>query len=378
MEFLKSLTSKYSITYIALLDTLAFILGNIFLYILFSIYTDINVYHLLILVVLSFWILGLDFHRWESLLWFLLITFLIFSEINNNYKLVIIVVSIIVLVIRLFLIRKNIKKNKDDYPQYPKFKNKMSAISKFLFVLPRILFLNISHYMFPLLFFWLPLIAFIHYLGFLEVSDLPRFVSIITLLGIMFGFFQYYFKRYKENIQKKYVSRMTDLVLHNNEFTFNNFKDFVSKKGLTEIDKLITKEKSAINQMKQFFYAQRRGMSINQFFMNITTQGSKDSIKFLELEDKAEESKKMKQLLEAYDKFFNHQKEKVIKNIDMKRLRNLSWFLMSNMNILSEGIATLGTMKLPEEKHEPENYEEYFEKTNHEILNKVFKDLIFN
>jgi hypothetical protein len=86
----------------------------------------------------------------------------------------------------------------------------------------------------------------------------------------------------------------------------------------------------------------------------------------------------MKQLLEAYDKFFNHQKEKVIKNIDMKRLRNLSWFLMSNMNILSEGIATLGTMKLPEEKHEPENYEEYFEKTNHEILNKVFKDLIFN
>jgi hypothetical protein len=291
MEFLKSLTSKYSITYIALLDTLAFILGNIFLYILFSIYTDINVYHLLILVVLSFWILGLDFHRWESLLWFLLITFLIFSEINNNYKLVIIVVSIIVLVIRLFLIRKNIKKNKDDYPQYPKFKNKMSAISKFLFVLPRILFLNISHYMFPLLFFWLPLIAFIHYLGFLEVSDLPRFVSIITLLGIMFGFFQYYFKRYKENIQKKYVSRMTDLVLHNNEFTFNNFKDFVSKKGLTEIDKLITKEKSAINQMKQFFYAQRRGMSINQFFMNITTQGSKDSIKFLELEDKAEEKK---------------------------------------------------------------------------------------
>jgi hypothetical protein len=330
------------------------------------------------LIFLSFWIIGLDFHRWESLGWFLLITFLIFTDIKYEYRLIIVAVIVIIFIVRLIYIRQDIKKNKDDYPHYPKFKNMFKAIGKFTLVLPRILFINISHYLFPLLFFWLAIMSIVYFSGYLELTNFGEFVNVITLVGIIFGFFQYYFKRYKENIQKKYVSRMTELVLHNNEFSFHNFQEFVSDKGLLEIDKLIKSKKSAVNQLKQFFYAQRRGMAINQFFMNITTQGSKDSIKFLELEDKAEENNKMKGLLEAYKKFFSHQKEKVIKNLDMKKLRSLSWFLMSNMNILSEGIATFRTMKLPEETHEPETYQEFFEKTNHEILNQVFTEIIFN
>ena len=253
----------------------------------------------------------------------------------------------------------------------PENNNRLRIIFMSIIVFPRLLFFNISHFLFPLLFIWISLLGVIYFLFSLTINNFNNFVGLVTLIGIIFGFFQYYVKGYKENVQKKLVQYLTKLSLPEDEFTLKDFKSFL--KPRTAYNNV----EDAILQVEDDFSTKsspRLRIGIEKLLSNMNL--SQSDVQFFKSLEKEMGIKGNKDnLIKAYKEFFEEKKIEFKTRIDKKKIKELMWLLMGNINILGETLVTLGTLDLPDK--EPESYDEFFKQASYEILNEVVTSFIF-
>jgi hypothetical protein len=320
--------------------------------------------------VLAFIIVGKNILHWKSYLWIVLISLLGIYPLPQEIKSVSIILLIAIPVICLYIYYSQPKKKKEVTKHVTGMKNKLRTWLMFALVFPRILFFNVAHYLFPLLFIWISIYGLVYLLGFLTIINFNVFISLMSLLGIIFGFFQYYIKRYRENIQNKLVKYVTKLTLPK-EFTIKEFKDFIEPKQDYKpiFDKIIK-----IETPKTFgMFRRTKLFQVDRMLQDL--QGSPSDIEvFNKLEKEIGGKTKLK---EAYREFFTYKKEENLKKLEKKNVKEFLWLLMGNINIISEDLIKLETLDLPEVDEEPETYSEFFTQTSYEILNEIFTRFIY-
>lgn len=386
MKFLRFLTSNYTQNIVTFLDNLSFIIGNFLLYILFSKYLtiessfivleqSINLQPLLFLIIsiIAFLIVGKNILHWKSYFWLVFILFIALLSVNLLIKSMSLILIIAIPIISLYWYYSQPKK-KEEFKQYAiGIKNKVKTYGMFCLVFPRILFFNVAHYLFPLLFIWIALYGLAYLFGFLTINDFNVFISLMSLLGIIFGFFQYYVKGYKKNIQDKLVKYVTKLTLPK-KFSIEDFKKYIKydNKYKSILDLIEKNEKpKPLPTIKHSQYYQ-----FNRILKDIQEQAHKSDMEIYKLlEEKLHGNKEL--LLEAYKGFFAHKKEEILDGLEKKKVREFIFLLLGNINILSESIVNLETMELPDKDKESETYSEFFTQTSYEILNDVFTKFIY-
>jgi hypothetical protein len=117
------------------------------------------------------------------------------------------------------------------------------------------------------------------------------------------------------------------------------------------------------------------GKEITQMFLNIQLPQQEDRTKFVLLETEMKKEDKYKDLVNIYSKFFEEKKKQLLNELNKKEINELTWLLLSNINLLDEAYSSLFTFEIPKKK--PENYEEFLIFTRYEILNKIIFEMIF-
>jgi len=386
MKFLRFLTSNYTQNIITFLDNLSFIIGNYLLYFLISQYltieSNINILDqsislqplmFLLISILAFLIVGKNILHWKSYLWLVFIFFIALLSVSLLIKSMSLILIIAIPIISLYWYHSQPEKKKEFKQYVIGIKNKVKTYGMFCLVFPRILFFNIAHYLFPLLFIWIALYGLVYLLGFLTINNFNVFISLMSLLGIIFGFFQYYVKGYKKNIQEKLVRYVTKLTIPE-KFSIEDFKKYIKfdNKYKSIFDLIEKNEKpKPLPMIKHSQYFQ-----FNRILKDIQEQAHKSDMEIYNiLEDKLSGNKEL--LIEAYQGFFAYKKKEITENLEKKKVREFLLLLLGNINILSEDLIKLETMELPEKDKEPETYNEFFTQTSYEILNDIFTKFIF-
>ena len=194
-RFLDYITSKFALGIVTFLLNLSLFLGNIIIFYLFKNYFDI-LDSILIFVIgnlLSFLFLG-RIHKYLSYLWLLMIFIILELHFVEIIIKVVLLISLLVSPMVIFYFQSNSQKNgnKKEFKLYFPFPKKLKpkTILKFLLVLPRILFFNVSYFLFPLLVVWLGYFGILNFLGMVNLTQtFEKFTYLISIMGITFGFF---------------------------------------------------------------------------------------------------------------------------------------------------------------------------------------------
>jgi len=228
-----------------------------------------------------------------------------------------IILFIVIPIICLFNYYRKPERREKLKSSIPENNNRLRIIFMSIIVFPRLIFFNISHFLFPLLFIWISLLGIIYFLFSLTINNFNNFVGLVTLIGIIFGFFQYYVKGYKENVQKKLVQYFTKLSLPEDEFTLKDFKSFLKPRNA------YNNVEDAILQVEDGFstkYSPSVRIGIEKFLSNMNLSQS-DVQFFKTLEKEMGEKGNKENLIKAYKEFFEEKKIEFKAQIDKKRIK---------------------------------------------------------
>jgi len=192
---------------------------------------------------------------------------------------------------------------------------------KFSFVMPRILFFNITYLLFPLLIVWLSFFAVLYFFGFTNMySTFEEFTYLISIMGIVLGFFQYYVKRHEEKIQNKIVGHLIKLTFPKDKFSFKSFIDFIENINNIERIKKTAKEieEGKIKPNILHLLPRMSGKELNLININIPLPWSEDKLKFTLLENNISK----KDLVKIYKDFFKKKKEEIINGLVNDKIIN--------------------------------------------------------
>jgi len=383
VKFLEYITSRFSLGIVTFLSNLSLFLGNIILFYIFEDYFNIpsEIWVFIIGALLGFLFIG-RIYKFHSYLWFLSL-FVIFKLNLSIFEKSIFFFILLILPLIIFYIQFKIKRDvsKKEFKLFP-FPEKLDLkmLIKFLIVLPRILFFNVSYFLFPLLIVWL---GYFGVLGFLKVvalsETLGEFTYLVSIIGIIFGFFQYYTKRQEEKVQNKIVNHLIKITFQKDCFSFESFIEFLKSKkiGAGIINKCENIEKGELKDLMRIAQVSRMpGKEITQMFLNIQLPQQEDKTKFILLETEMKKENRYKDLVSSYSKFFEEKKKQLLNEIDKKEINELTWLLLSNINLLDEAYASLFTFEKPKKK--PKTYDEFLIFTQYEILDKVISEMVFN
>ena len=161
-------------------------------------------------------------------------------------------------------------------------------------------------------------------------------------------------------------------------FSFKSFIDFLRSQKSLLIEKCEKIEKDRLRDWMKIIQAPRRqGKEITQLFMTIQLPLQEDRTKFILLEAEMKRENRYEELIDIYSKFFEEKKQQLLENIiNNEHFRELTWLLLSNINLLDEAYAALFTFKKPP-KEKPETYDEFLINVQYEILDKVVSEMIF-
>jgi hypothetical protein len=363
------MTTKPGRQFISLLYNFIFVLVNAIIFSLFSLYFSLNLPVFVLGALTAFLLVG-KISSWKSNFWFVAFFSLLFLDSPLNFYLIVgfLIASVAVF---MYLIRRS----REAYASPFKISGELGQ--KFLVALPRVLFFNISHELFPLLFIWLGITGALYFLGFVPLTgDRTSFIYIVTVSSIMLGFLQYYLKRYEEKVQKKITSQLTKQIRIRNRFSFDEFYGFVKERGLSEVEKLcrkVTEGDRMGDLMKILRMPRYPGKTIELSSLTVQLMGSEDQIsqlRFNALERFAEDEGRKDSLVPAYSDFFEEKKREVLDELDREEIKRLSWTLLGSITILEESIPDLFSIR-KKVKKSPETYSEHLSKTSVEILEEV-------
>lgn len=383
-KFLDYTTSKFSLGIVTFLLNLSLFLGNIILFYLFKNYFDISSpMRIFVLGTLLSFLLIARVHRYLSYLWFLIIFVVLKLDLIVLGKLILLVVLLVsplVIFYFQFRIRKN--ENQKEFKSSSSFQKrfKLKTLLKFLLILPRTLFFNVSYFLFPLLIIWLGYFGILSFLNIIDLSKtLAEFTYLISIMGITFGFFQYYTKRYEEKIQNKIVNHLIKITFQKDYFSFNAFVEFLkSKEHNTQIINICKNiEKGELKDWMRIMQVPRMpGKEIIQMFLNIQLPQQEDKTKFILLETAMKKENRYEELVDIYSEFFEEKKQQLLEDINKKDINELTWLLLGNINLLDEAYTSLFTFEKPKKK--PETYDEFLIFTQYEILDKIISEMVFD
>ena len=199
-------------------------------------------------------------------------------------------------------------------------------------------------------------------------------ISVLTLLGILFGFFQYYLRRYEDKVQNKLdvfsriinqtVAEETDFNEFLNSIENTDLKNRINKiinpkerlgevlKTLTDMDK---ESKRKISSTLRNIYKSSKPQSF--ISISISHLPSHEKYKIIEGELNDREQEKLK---DEYKRFFAEKKvavkEKIKSNIDMDEY---FYLIINNINIVSESYFAFIRREEPPENKELETSGEF-------------------
>jgi len=379
-DFIGFFKSKLGQEFVQLLYNLSLFLANICLFYLFSKYFNIHIFQFIVIYLLSFLFSSKLLHKWKSYIWFLAPFVLYKLELGLYLKVTLVILLAGATIGYIYWLYRKGESKEKGREAVPKCRITKSALIKFSIVFPRILFFNISNFLFPLLFIWLSFTGILYFKNYIQFTGkFNEFLGVITILGVILGFFQYYLKRHEEKFQNKVVNYFVNVIFPVKEFSYREFKKFVEKRSedrkFREVKKLTDKLDSESSRLLRIALTiARSGGRVH--FTNIQLAGESEMLRFSILEDLAEKEQKTDCLKYVYKRFFEEKKEKILKSIKSEDIREFRWILIGNINFLDE--ASIQLFSLPSaKKEEPDSYSEFLSKVELEILNKIIPELIF-
>lgn len=403
LEILKSTFTTDLVDYLYMLS---FLIASLGVYYIFSRILGLHYLILVLGLLLSLWLVGKRM-SWKKLMIFAILPLSIGICAGICFGLSLVVLLLLIVFLNLvsgflfFIYTK--RENSKNYPRHilPFFK-------KFVFVIPRILFLNILHLTFPIIVVWTSLIflitiIFAEWTGITSYEVLQRFVGVLTALGIISGFFQYYVSRHEERVQKKILNYLNNEIFSKirNEFSYREFIRFLEEESRklekskedpnrkNDLKNLLDKIKEIesnprFERIKIFTHLPRlpgKDVHVENIIINQTLS---DEIYFRQLEDELKDLKDKdksdlkERLIRGYEQFFKDKKEKIIKNLDSDKIRKIGWILLENINIFEEAFAEIFMLSplLETPKQKPESYEEFLRNTSAEILEEILNKFL--
>lgn len=369
MDFVSRIMSQQGRRIVAFLNQLSFVLANVILYVIFSKYTSANIVSFMLISLIGFILIG-KIQQITPFTWLTVLAAVLFWS-NSLGKIIGLVILGLFAVIMLIQFAK--ADNGDD-------KGGVTWIMfwKIFVVFPKLLFFSISYVLFPLLFVWIASLGVATLLGWASIKgDTTLLLNVLTILGLIFGFFQFYLQRYEDKVQSKITQHFAATMINRTKLMFSSFRKFVEEhQQYKDVEKKIETliDKGGFKYLSDSTSRRNQGRSLTQYFISVQKSAG-PLIEFTILEADYRERKKMKDLSKAYAEFFEEKKKAIIEDLDLKQLRELGWSLLSNINILEESYTTIVSFK-PEED-DPETYQDFLLKTEYELINYAMNHIIF-
>ncbi len=295
--------------------------------------------------------------------------------------------------------KNNLKKKnsiKETYPNIIKSPN-LKIILKIIIVFIRFLFFNILKEIFILSIIWSGILFFLFVFGVISLKTSPQIIlSVLTVLGVLSGFFNIYIKNYKETlflrlnrILKNYFDRIIEI----------NFLDFIY---YLEEKKSEEKNKECIDSLKKIILRKNsvsmRELGFRHSIIHISIPYKIEDLRvFREVDFLIKEKEMTKdfkcnknQIKKYYENYFNDKLnsfKKKINNMNLERIRSVflfSIFFSEDIYLDLEDV-NLNMIEKYEErldektgKDDAKIFEKYYVKFNKEAVEYFFEKMLLD
>jgi len=257
------------------------------------------------------------------------------------------------------------KKNKNIRTHKIDFLNSLILLIKYLFF-------NALNDLFILTIIWAA-IFFILYLFKLinPPTDFTNLATIITLIGVLSGFFQFYIKNYKEQVSMKITNSLTQYVIKIiKRISLSDFLKSLDNGNKKDIQKIISSKEEVKGYLMGF---RPKPFTLINMPAMIKDTSIFDNIDYL-VEEKLVNGIQLdiSKLNELYKKYFEEKLKKFKEEIKEKDFIETRKLLFSNLIFFDEVIADLEKINLEysqgDEEKEPEGFREHYEKFSYDCF----------
>lgn len=250
-----------------------------------------------------------------------------------------------------------------------------------LILLIKNLFFNILNDLFILTIIWTVIFAVLYLTGLInQPNSFINLATVITLIGVLSGFFQFYIKNYKEQVSMKIANSLSQYVIGIiRKISFSDFLKNLKEEDKTKIQKIISSKDEAKGYMMGF--RDKNFTFINMPFQ-VKDTSTFDNVDYL-VEEKLVKNIDIDfvKLNKLYNEYFKHKLKKFKEEIDEKDLIETRKLLFSHLIFFDEVLADLEKISLeydPGEKdEEPEGFREHYEKFSYDCVYYML-DLLLN
>jgi len=267
-----------------------------------------------------------------------------------------------------------------------KEKNKIIKVPKIgflniLILIIKNLFFNILNDLFILTIIWTA-IFFILYL-FKLISPPTNFTNLattITLIGVLFGFFQFYIKNYKEQVSMKITNSLNQYVIKTiKHISLSDFLRSLDNGDKKDIQKIVSSKEEVKGYLMGF---RSRPFTLINMPAMIKDTSIFDNIDYL-VEEKLVKGIKLdsSKLNDLYKEYFEKKLKEFKEKINKKDFIEIRKLLFSHLIFFDEIISDLAKINLEysqeDEEKEPEGFREHYEKFSYDCVYYML-DLLLN
>ena len=256
-------------------------------------------------------------------------------------------------------------------PQITGIRDAFRKAVLFIYVFPRMIFFNSAYNLFPIFFVWLIAIGTMFYYRIFNLKINPSsatdfsFIEIITITGIIFGFFQFYLNRYSEIVQKKTTTSFSLMIAEIENLTFNDFAIFVKGKNKNNQNSI---SKAIDEYIASHIQTVRPTIKERAYKLSSPEFSTKDFVDFEQY--LWENGGDFDTLGEYYQSFFNSKIEEIIKE-KSNEASEFMWLLSGNISILTESLPSMFSFDSKKDK-KLRTFRECLNNAKLDFINKLF------
>lgn len=262
-----------------------------------------------------------------------------------------------------FLIKTKKIKKEDKVKEIKELKESRKRIHlgawNMILILFRLFYFNILNDLFIVLVIWASIfgIASLFKIIILVPNTFTDLVSLLTILGVLAGIFQFYIQNYKEKVTQRMINSMNKyLVRFYQKVTFREFLDYLQKKDRPFYNTIKTKmDDNPLKPLFSLFRDQRSGRSSTNITVNLSAQNDSLLIQALEFSDIDKDALKSK-----YKEFFDFKNKEIQKEIELKDFRDLQRNFLPNIIFYDEIFTEMtGSSYEVEKKEDLKSFEDF-------------------